>query len=819
MNNKNIKWVNIYKAILIILMVIGHTTNIFDKYIYSFDIAGFFILSGYLFKDSNEDFIQYFKRKIKSLIFPYIKFVTALTIISIILSKFSNIFYSNQISTDCLYQFIRYLNTVDIAGALWFLPILFLTEILFKLLHDIVKNNKNSTYILLLVSILTALWGYTYYVNGETLSYNFDLVLLSIYMFSLGYLFSKVESKLKNEKIKNILFLFSVFVIFGLTKYSTIVINWPTRSFPNVFTMTILSTLGAYSVYFISNKLSKFKLSFINYIGENTIYILAYHFLGFRLLFYLLYLLKIVNLNQTQSLVPLYSNSLYGVLTALYAIIFSLLLNIIIKYIKKHLNNKIDFNSEKFISIFLILIVIAFNTWIFNTNNFFTFDDFSHLKSALQSSFSSLMQIVPSDVYNSRPIGWIFMKLLLFLFQYNYIYYSISLLLVHTLNTYLVYKVSKNLFKFNNFQSLIIALIFGVNPASIMAFTWESAVFDLLCCTIMLTCLLVFYKINNSNGKLKIFYEIILFLLYYIGLRTKEMIILLPCILIIYNFFVALKAKNKKFTIKEFILNNKISFILLFVMLVYFIYTRKLNISSTITNDINNPYYYVFSPVVLLKNIFKYIYLYFSSPFMKMTYGNPNKFGLMFTALIILFGLLEAIICLIKKRYKYIVLILSFIFIIAPVLPMKNMQHILYLYLPSVFLSMIIVEIFSKQNLIKENKLSILSLTLIILLFCNNFSAVNNFRSWWFSTTEYDKNNFNYLVSIKNKYKDIKNVYLININNDIYYSYYYGPGDIIRVAFQNNNLNVYVNSKNEYDESDMVIDCNYSNKCAIIGEK
>lgn len=42
-----IEWVDIYKGILIVLMVVGHATGMFNAFIYQFHMAAFFFISGF----------------------------------------------------------------------------------------------------------------------------------------------------------------------------------------------------------------------------------------------------------------------------------------------------------------------------------------------------------------------------------------------------------------------------------------------------------------------------------------------------------------------------------------------------------------------------------------------------------------------------------------------------------------------------------------------------------------------------------------------------------------------------------------------------
>ena len=47
--NKRIVWVDIFKALAIILVVVGHATGKFNQYIYLFHVSAFFFISSEIF--------------------------------------------------------------------------------------------------------------------------------------------------------------------------------------------------------------------------------------------------------------------------------------------------------------------------------------------------------------------------------------------------------------------------------------------------------------------------------------------------------------------------------------------------------------------------------------------------------------------------------------------------------------------------------------------------------------------------------------------------------------------------------------------------
>lgn len=72
-----IQWLDIYKGIAIILVVIGHLeiSDSLYKYIYMFHMYAFFFAAGITFKINKSDtFLQFLKKNISRLYIPYLFF-------------------------------------------------------------------------------------------------------------------------------------------------------------------------------------------------------------------------------------------------------------------------------------------------------------------------------------------------------------------------------------------------------------------------------------------------------------------------------------------------------------------------------------------------------------------------------------------------------------------------------------------------------------------------------------------------------------------------------------------------------------------------
>lgn len=156
---KRIIYVDIFKAVGIIAMVLGHIGlgDVFDKLIHAFHMPMFFFISGYMFRHKPQDFLStrdHVLRKVKSLLIPYVVFglfmccfllVWRLTINgTVYVEPFLHLVWVNT-------------NGLNIGGALWFLTALFFTDtIYFAVDRYLNKFRVPFVVILAIVGILLA---------------------------------------------------------------------------------------------------------------------------------------------------------------------------------------------------------------------------------------------------------------------------------------------------------------------------------------------------------------------------------------------------------------------------------------------------------------------------------------------------------------------------------------------------------------------------------------------------------------------------------------------------------------------------------------
>ena len=137
---ERIGWIDICKFIGIFFVILGHifVTHNVDIWIHAFHMPLFFFLSGLCFNEKkHNNFNEFLLTRFKTLIIPFLVF-------SLILYVFWDAllyFFTNESLGTCGNLFNCLLNSASVTscyGAVnWFLPSLFIVEIIF-----IIFNNK-----------------------------------------------------------------------------------------------------------------------------------------------------------------------------------------------------------------------------------------------------------------------------------------------------------------------------------------------------------------------------------------------------------------------------------------------------------------------------------------------------------------------------------------------------------------------------------------------------------------------------------------------------------------------------------------------------
>lgn len=264
--NNRIEYIDIAKGLGMILVVIGHCINgknFPGTWINSFHMPLFFILSGLCFSEKRyPTFLPFLKKRIKTLLLPCIYFSVLVTILSTL--------------TGGKFTFHKLIDDT-LPGALWFVLILFLTEVLYYFTQ---KQCKKKIYTLISLFIFLFI-GITLNRIGFKLSHSLCSTFTATFYYGLGHLLKNQICQLisfKHKLISSILFLCSPGILVLITKQSIDLCgnNIPQPE-PFYIILSISGSLGL--LIFSTLKFNQHIKKYILYIGENTFIILSFHLL------------------------------------------------------------------------------------------------------------------------------------------------------------------------------------------------------------------------------------------------------------------------------------------------------------------------------------------------------------------------------------------------------------------------------------------------------------------------------------------------------------------------------------------------------------
>ena len=267
--SKRIEWVDIAKGVAIILVCLGHRDipEGMNFWIFSFHMPLFFFLAGYTTRfESYPNFGAYARRKARVLLIPYFVFSLCVDIFKIAL------YYGYYHRGLDLYKLVVELFIGKVTS-IWFIPTLFLVEIVSYGLNRLPKGKAPSALALVFLG---------YFIGqkfGETrLFWNFDVALVGLFFFWFAQYFK--NSKINQRLTKGDVFLFVVALIaHAICLATNTEINMYFKSFgifPIFLVEGSVGTIATLCVCVWMEKIAFLKRVFV-YLGRNTIPILAFH--------------------------------------------------------------------------------------------------------------------------------------------------------------------------------------------------------------------------------------------------------------------------------------------------------------------------------------------------------------------------------------------------------------------------------------------------------------------------------------------------------------------------------------------------------------
>ena len=289
-NNK----INILKALAIMIIVSGHLEFSLLPFFppYSFNIALFFFISGYLFKEEYLEKVQDFiVKRAKSLLVPYVFYTLFYLGVTLLIAKLTGKFWGMDITIEN-YILTPFLNghQLDLSCPLWFVTQLFITMIMFLFLFRQLKNIKDNKWFHLSAFFVLSLLSMPLAQYRED---EFILVavrtLFSLFFVYFGYFYkNNIEGKINIFSPKWVAGIMFLQCLLWLTNKDytpadgvglSYVLVW--GEFDDFLIPILTSLTGIWASLFVVELFYPFikENKFIYQMGQNTYHIMANHLL------------------------------------------------------------------------------------------------------------------------------------------------------------------------------------------------------------------------------------------------------------------------------------------------------------------------------------------------------------------------------------------------------------------------------------------------------------------------------------------------------------------------------------------------------------
>lgn len=257
MKTIRISWLDISKGFAIILMVLGHASIPREArhFIWAFHMPLFFIASGWTSNFPQYTVFSYFRKKVRTLLCPF--FIYSIIVLSL----------QSMISRISLLEWLKFGWG---AYALWFIPVLFVSSFLVRLINEIPR------FLFRLIALITllciAIW-LSY--NSYLLPWNLSAVPYACLLIHLGSIIKKYQNYIVKPKLYIVLGLlyitFSISQIWHLDMCFNLILP--------IVPITIGAVAGTLYIFMISALIEKYNKVLTNVfvaIGRETYVILAF---------------------------------------------------------------------------------------------------------------------------------------------------------------------------------------------------------------------------------------------------------------------------------------------------------------------------------------------------------------------------------------------------------------------------------------------------------------------------------------------------------------------------------------------------------------
>jgi protein O-mannosyl-transferase len=474
--------------------------------------------------------------------------------------------------------------------------------------------------------------------------------------------------------------------------------------------------------------------------------------------------------------------------------------------------------SVTYITYYVILAIISFAVYANSLRNDFVFDDESVvLGDPTITHLSSIIKYFTAQEGFHKVIGRYYRPVVNTSYAIDYALWDLkpfgfhlSNIIIHIINSLLFLKLLFLIFKGQQGKIgdkkyfllvLLGGIIFAVNTIHTEAVSWVSGRTDSLAFTFFIASF-ISYLIYSKEKQAK--YLILTIILYVFSLLAKEMSITFPVLVIIYDFYF-----NRELSVKEKILKNKLIYSILIIISIIYLIIRWI-ILKDVPERTTYFYFYGENSLTVFATMVQTIPLYFRLLF--LPYGllyhyngylpylhSILDYQVIFSILFIV--ILISAIYLLRKKFPFtsfsILIVFTTLMPVMNIVPTMNFMAERFLYIPSIIVSIIILE-FAVKYFDKKNENLIIGILVMVIAVYSYMTFQRNI-DW--------KDNDTLFKSAEGKpgivtYTNIGNIYANSGQYDQAEVLYRKALDISRKSvISNNNLGKIFLVKNNYDSA------------------
>ena len=278
MINQRNQQLDTLKGIGILTVIVGHISinKILNNWIYSFHMPLFFFISGVVYYISKKvENKKFFLKKFQGLIIPYLMFSFITFTYWAIIERHLR----DSVGITVRHQFLEIFisrggdRNHEYNVVLWFLPCLFMMEIIFDYIYKKLKQNK---FILIFMITFSSLGYLLLKFCHFRLPYSLDTMCVAIPFYSLGFFVAPILDKINANIIKHkIEYVLVLTVISGIISIKYGGSNLNNNIYSNYPLYYLVGSIGILLIIVVSNLVGNRKS--ILFLGTNTLTLMCLH--------------------------------------------------------------------------------------------------------------------------------------------------------------------------------------------------------------------------------------------------------------------------------------------------------------------------------------------------------------------------------------------------------------------------------------------------------------------------------------------------------------------------------------------------------------